>query len=106
MGTDLVVSTSDGAVAYFGCATGAQPCALTLLTGFAAAMNGESDKDPVRLGDAYRKMIDHYVEEENLAELQPTESWYPPSIFFQGMKFVLFGDPTLTIVAKQHVVER
>lgn len=97
MGTDLLVATPHGAVAYFGCATGSQPCGLTLLTGFAAAAQSNSQKEPIRLGDAYRKMIDHYVEVERLAELQPTESWYPPSIFFQGMKFVLFGDPSLKI---------
>jgi hypothetical protein len=99
MGTDLVVSSPRGCVAYFGCATGSQPCALTLLTGFAAAMN-DSTEEPIRLGDAYRNMILHYIEAENLAELQPSDSWYPPSIFFQGMKFVLFGDPTLTISVK------
>jgi len=32
-------------------------------------------------------------------ELAPTSSWYPPSIFFQGMKFMLFGDPTLPLPA-------
>jgi hypothetical protein len=25
------------------------------------------------------------------------DDWYPPSIFFQGMKFMLFGDPTLPL---------
>jgi hypothetical protein len=100
MGTDLLVATPHGAVAYFGCATGSQPCGLTLLTGFASAATPGSDNQPVRLGDAYRKMIDHYVEAERLSELQPTESWYPPSIFFQGMKFVMFGDPSLTIFSE------
>ena len=33
--------------------------------------------------------------EERLFDLVPTDSWYPPSIFFQGMKFVVFGDPAL-----------
>lgn len=27
----------------------------------------------------------------------PTAGWYPPSIFFQGMKFMLFGDPSLDL---------
>jgi hypothetical protein len=100
MGTDLLVATPNGAVAYFGCATGSQPCGLTLLTGFASAANPGSDDKPVRLGDAYRKMINHYVEAERLSDLQPSESWYPPSIFFQGMKFVMFGDPSLTVFGK------
>jgi hypothetical protein len=37
----------------------------------------------------------YYYKHEYLAELKPTKDWYPPSIFFQGMKFMLFGDPTL-----------
>lgn len=28
---------------------------------------------------------------------QPDAGWYPPSIFFQGMKFMLFGDPSLRL---------
>lgn len=98
LGTDLVVGTHDGAIAYFGCATGSQPCALTLLEGFAGALNSSSQKmETVRLGDAYRQMITYYVESEGLEKLKPNTSWYPPSIFFQGMKFVLFGDPTMRI---------
>ncbi|MEY2785719.1 MAG: hypothetical protein RL277_1929, partial [Planctomycetota bacterium] len=34
---------------------------------------------------------------ERLMELKPGESWYPPSIFFQGMKFVYLGDPTVRL---------
>lgn len=97
MGTELLVATPHGAVAYFGCATGSQPCGLTLLTGFTRALAPDQNRSTVRLGDAYRQQIDYYVEAERLSELQPTDSWYPPSIFFQGMKFILFGDPTLTI---------
>ena len=41
--------------------------------------------------------VSRYVEVERLHELAPTDSWYPPSIFFQGMKFMLFGDPTLAV---------
>jgi len=31
--------------------------------------------------------------------LKPNNGWYPPSIFFQGMKFTLFGDPSLPLPA-------
>ncbi len=99
MGTELVVSTPRGAVAYFGCATGSQPCALELLNGFATAVGAAREKQ-IRLGDAYRQMIEYYYDAEKLGGLQPNESWYPPSVFFQGMKFVLFGDPSLTVSAK------
>jgi hypothetical protein len=39
----------------------------------------------------------HYYVQENLATLRPNDDWYPPSIFFQGMKFMLFGDPSIEI---------
>ncbi len=97
MGTDLLVATPHGAVAYFGCATGSQPCGLTLLTGFTQSLFGDKGSKRVRLGDAYRHQIEYYVATEGVVDLEPTASWYPPSIFFQGMKFVLFGDPTLTV---------
>lgn len=37
------------------------------------------------------------AEERALAELTPTDDWYPPSIFLQGMKFILLGDPSLPL---------
>ena len=39
----------------------------------------------------------YYWQTEKLADLKPTKDWYPPSIFFQGMKFMLFGDPALSL---------
>jgi len=101
LGTDLLVATPHGAIAYFGCATGSQPCGLTLLTGFTQSLSVDRGSRRVRLGDAYRHQIEHYVATERLMELKPTASWYPPSIFFQGMKFFLFGDPTLTVLVNE-----
>ncbi len=83
-----------GAIAYFGCNTGAQPCALTLVSEVAKAIgSGEAE----RLGDAWRLGVTRYYERERLAELTPNADWYPPSIFFQAMKFMLFGDPSLRV---------
>jgi len=82
----------NGAVAYIGCNTGGQPCALTLQEGFIKAF--EKTKTPI-LGDCWKSAMSYYYDREHLATLLPTEDWYPPSIFFQGMKFMLFGDPTL-----------
>ena len=31
--------------------------------------------------------------------LKPNDDWYPPSIFFQAMKYMYFGDPTLPFPA-------
>jgi len=89
LGTRLLASH---AVAYLGCNTGSQPCGLTLLEGFAEAWPRSA-----RLGDAWVAALRRYHEKERLAELVPTESWYPPSVFFQGMKFMLFGDPSLAL---------
>jgi len=51
----------------------------------------------VCIGEAWRKALAFYWEHEHLAELKPDADWYPPSIFFQGMKFLCFGDPTLRL---------
>jgi hypothetical protein len=81
-----------GAVIYIGCNTGAQPCAFTLLEGFLLAM--QQPERPLA-GDCWASAVRHYYDKERLAALVPNGDWYPPSIFFQGMKFMFFGDPTL-----------
>jgi hypothetical protein len=43
--------------------------------------------------------VRYYHEKEHLATLKPNHDWYPPSIFFQGMKFMFFGDPSLPLNA-------
>ena len=97
LGERLLRSPGGGAVVYIGCGTGAQPCALTLLEGFAEALAAEPD---ARLGDAWNAALRRFHAQEKLAELVPTESWYPPSIFFQGMKFLFLGDPTLRLTPR------
>ena len=92
LGEQVVRAGDNGAVAYIGCNTGSQPCALTLLEGF---VNALADAPQPRLGDCWAKAISFYYDKERLAALKPTADWYPPSIFFQGMKFMLYGDPTL-----------
>lgn len=96
LGEQLLKQSTNGAVAYIGCNTGSQPCALTLVEGF---INGISQPNgnPARLGDAWNEAIRFYHREEGLATIAPTESWYPASIFFQPMKFMLFGDPSLRL---------
>ena len=94
LGEELLRKGQDVAVAYIGCNTGSQPCGLTLVEGFGLAL-GQSDEP--RLGDLWSSAIHRYHRKERLAELTPDNGWYPPSIFFQGMKFMLFGDPTLPL---------
>ena len=85
---------SGGAIAVIGCVTGSQPCAQTLLDGFIEAMCAEPHQT---IGSWWQFAVENYVRAERLDSLIPSESWYPPSIYFQGMKFVLLGDPTLRL---------
>ncbi|MBX3441077.1 MAG: hypothetical protein KF774_01630 [Planctomyces sp.] len=94
LGEQLLRRGPDGAVAYIGCNTGSQPCGLALLRGFAATY--ESLNAP-RLGDCWSGAVAFYYDDQKLAELTPDEGWYPPSIFFQAMKFMCFGDPSLVL---------
>ncbi|MHB1037023.1 MAG: C25 family cysteine peptidase [Pirellulales bacterium] len=94
MGELLLRSGPNGAVAYIGCNTGSQPCGLTLVEGFGQAWGRAAEP---RLGDCWAEAVRYYYDRERLADLKPTPDWYPPSIFFQGMKFMLFGDPSLRL---------
>jgi len=94
LGEALLGAHDGGAVAYIGCCTGSQPCGLTLLEGFALAL-GRSPRP--RLGDCWNDAIRHYHAAQRLEALVPDDGWYPPSLFFQGMKFVVFGDPSLPL---------
>jgi hypothetical protein len=94
LGEQMLRRGPQGAVAYIGCCTGAQGCALTLEEGFMKAIARR--RNP-RLGDCWTDAIVYYYRKEHLATLKPTESWYPPAIFFQGMKFMVFGDPSLQL---------
>jgi hypothetical protein len=94
LGEQVLKRGPNGAVAYIGCNTGSQPCALTLLDGF---MNALHNSARPRIGDCWASAISYYYDKEGLARLTPNNDWYPPSIFFQGMKFMLFGDPTLPL---------
>ncbi len=81
-----------GAVAAIGCVTGSQPCAHTLLDGFVQAARASPGNS---IGQWWMDALRHYHHAEHLDSIKPSESWYPASIYFQGMKFVLLGDPTL-----------
>ncbi len=93
-GEAIVRHGPNGAAAYIGCNTGGQPCALTLLEGFMSALH---DLPQPTLGDCWALAIQHYYDAEHLETIQPNNDWYPPSIFFQGMKYMVFGDPALRL---------
>ncbi len=95
LGEQLVVGGPNGAIAYIGCNTGSQPCGVTLLEGFAAAVGKVGGKGTI--GECWMEAVSYYFEKEGLATTKPSEDWYPASIFFQGMKFMCFGDPSLGV---------
>ena len=86
----------NGAVVYIGCNTGGQPCGVTLVEGFLIALR--ESKRPL-VGDCWASAVRYYYDKEGLEKLKPNSDWYPPSIFFQGMKYMFFGDPTLPFPA-------
>lgn len=94
LGKKLVVGGPNGAVAYIGCNTGGQPCALALMDGFTKSW-GQSPS--TRLGDAWKEAVSYYYDQQRLGTIQPDEGWYPASIFFQAMKYMVYGDPSLRL---------
>jgi hypothetical protein len=98
LGEQFLKHRSSGGVAYIGCNTGSQPCALTLAEGFLEAV--ANSPRPI-LGDCWKSAVATYYGREKLAELKPDAGWYPPSIFFQAMKFMVFGDPSLPLTGGQ-----
>lgn len=91
---EAVRRADGGAIAVIGCVTGSQPCAHTLLDGFVDAMQ---QAPAASVGRWWTSALSRYVRDEKLMELVPAADWYPPSIFFQGMKFVYLGDPTVRL---------
>lgn len=94
LGEALLKRADTGGVAYIGCNTGSQPFGLTLVDGFVREL---AMAQTPRLGGCWNSALRYYVEQQKLRDLKPTESWVPPSIFFQGMKFMVFGDPSLRL---------
>jgi Peptidase family C25 len=94
LGELMVRRGTSGAVAYIGCNTGGQPCGLTLLEGFVRSLH---DLPEPTLGDCWAGAINYYYEAEHLGTIVPNQDWYPPSIFFQGMKYMVYGDPALSL---------
>jgi hypothetical protein len=99
LGEAMVRRGLSGAVAYIGCNTGGQPCGVTLLEGFVTALH---ESPQPTLGGCWKSAIDYYYKNEHLATLKPNDDWYPPSIFFQGMKYMVYGDPALRLPGPSH----
>ena len=98
LGGRLLKDGPNGAVVYIGRDTGGQPCGVTLVEGFLVALR-ESDHPLV--DDCWASAVRYYYDKEDLAHLKPNDDWRPPSTFFQGMKYMFFGDPTLPFPAPE-----
>jgi hypothetical protein len=94
LGKQLLRGGPNGAVAYIGCNTGGQPCGLALMDGFVKSWGSQPS---ARLGDCWMQAVSYYYDQERLATIKPDAGWYPPSIFFQAMKYMVYGDPSLKL---------
>ena len=63
LGEQMLKRKPSGAVAYIGCNTGSQPCALTLADGFVRVL--AEAREP-RLGDCWAAAVRFYFEAEHL----------------------------------------
>jgi hypothetical protein len=94
LGKKMVAGGPNGAVAYIGCNTGGQPCGLTLMDGFTKSWGSSPS---ARLGDCWKDAVAYYYDEQHLETLKPDPGWSPASIFFQAMKYMVYGDPSLRL---------
>ena len=69
-------------------------CGLTLMDGFTRSW-GQSASP--RLGDCWKEAVAYYYEQQHLDTIKPDAGWYPPAIFFQAMKFTVYGDPSMRL---------
>jgi choice-of-anchor C domain-containing protein len=93
LGVEFLRAGSNGAVAYIGCAVGANACSWGLMDGFAGYYL--SHEEP-RIGDAWMAALAHYHQAYNLKGLK-AKDWFQVAIFAQGMEYHLFGDPSLKL---------
>jgi choice-of-anchor C domain-containing protein len=95
------VRSENGCVAYIGGAVGTQPgLALPMMAGF---IDYTTQHGTPRIGDAWNWGIIRLYHDMNIAKLQPT-NWVQNAIFHQGMKFQLFGDPSMRLPGRSKSV--
>jgi hypothetical protein len=94
MGAKMVRQNRGGAVAYIGPNTGGQPCGISLLEGFVKTLPEQNEPT---LGDCWTGAVTRFCDAEQLETWKPNADRYPPSLFFQAMKYMVFGDPALRL---------
>lgn len=93
LGTDFLRSSPNGAVAYIGCNMVAQAFAWPMVK---SVIDYDTSHREPRLGDAWNAALTEYYHSHHLDTIQPHD-WVQSATFHQGMKFQLFGDPSLRL---------
>lgn len=94
MGAKMVRENKGGAVAYIGPNKGGQPGEIALLEGFVKTL---PELNEPTLGDCWTGALTRFCDAAHLETVQPDADRYPPSPFFQAMKYVVLGDPALRL---------
>lgn len=93
IGEHLTVKMDSGAIAYVGCATGAQPWSRDLNKFFFEGYRYGQEY----LGGMWNFMIQKYYETHVLPAVISSPDWTKVAEYHQPWKFLLFGDPSLRI---------
>jgi hypothetical protein len=80
-----------------------QPWGMTLLDGF--IQGTRANREP-RVGDCWAHAISYYYKEQGLADMKPDGNWERPAQFFQPMKYILYGDPSLPMAGSDTSVKQ
>ncbi len=93
LGVEFVRCPQNGCVAYIGCCVGSQSMAWPMMEGFIEFIAAH---DEPRLGDAWAGAIVKYYDVMGIATIK-AHDWVQVAIVHQGMKFQLFGDPSMRL---------
>jgi hypothetical protein len=91
----LLKDGPNGAVAYIGGIAYGQEPDVALLEGFFNAL--ATVRGPT-VGDCFARSIDFYYRRYPPESLRADDNWPVPAQFSQGLKFMLYGDPSLPMV--------
>jgi choice-of-anchor C domain-containing protein len=93
LGVEWVRFPKLGCVAYIGCDVGSQDLAWPMMEGFIEYV---AATDQPRLGDAWAGAVVKYHNHMGIATIK-AHDWVQVAIVHQGMKFQLFGDPSMRL---------
>jgi hypothetical protein len=94
LGKRMLRDGPGGAVAYIGCNVTSQSYGMTLLDAFIGAIASGRE---ATLGGCWDASLEHYGREKALDRAGPGSGWGPLAEFQGGMRYTLFGDPSLPV---------